>query len=106
MNDPLIATQDLSDTTPCAVPEPIAALRLATIDADGSTTLVSLAHQFVLADAKKLEAPRNTPHLDMTGDLERQITEAAGGQYDGSWPGWDAVFAFIESHPEVLSPGD
>jgi hypothetical protein len=106
MNDPLIPTQELSDTTSLAVPEPIVALRLATIDADGSTTLVSLAHQFVLADAKKLSVPRNTPHLDMTGELERQIIEAAGEQYDGSWPGWDAVFAYIERHPEVLSPCD
>lgn len=106
MNDPLIATQDLRDTTPLAVPEPIAAVRLATIDADGSTTLVSLAHQFVLADAKKLSVPGNTPQLNMTEDLERQITEAAGEQYDGSWPGWDAVFAFIERHPEVLSTYD
>ena len=106
MNDPHIATQDLSDTTPFSVPEPIAALRLATIDADGSTTLVSLTHQFVLADAKKLVVPRNTPHLDMTRDLERQITEATGEHYDGSWPDWDAVFAFIERHPEVLSSGN
>jgi hypothetical protein len=106
MNDPLTTTRELSDTTPLAVPVPIAALRLATIDADGSTTLVSLAHQFVLADAKRLTVPGNTPHLDMTKDLERQITEAAGEQYDGSWPGWDAVFAYIELHPEILNPSE
>jgi hypothetical protein len=106
MNDQLIATQDPGDATPFAVPEPITALRLATIDADGSTTLVSVAHRFVLADAQKLSVPSDTPHLDMAADLERQITEAIGARYDGSWPGWDAVFTYIDSHPDVLSPGE
>jgi hypothetical protein len=84
-------------------PEAIVALRLATIYADESTTLVSLAHRFVLADAENLSVPAGTPHLDMTEALERQITEAAGGT-NGNWPGWDAVFAYIDSHVESWMP--
>ena len=87
------------------IPEAITALRLITVSCDGSTSLVSLTHRNVLVDGR-FTTDSDVPHLDMTSDLENQIVTELGQQYDGSWPGWDAIYAYIECHPEVLNVRD
>jgi hypothetical protein len=85
------------------IPDAIKALRLITIYGDESTNLVSLAHRCILASDGMFTVDTSMPHLEITTELEAQIATEDGQQYDDAWPGWDAVFNFIERHPEVLT---
>lgn len=84
----------------------VQALRLVTVYSDGSTSLVSLAHRVVVADFDGEQPQAGIPHLDFHHQLEQQ----AGREYwrdrwagDGEgFPGWPAVYDFIERHPRSL----
>lgn len=93
------------DRAAADVPE-VQALRLVTVYCDGSTSLVSLAHRVVVADFDGEHPQAGIPHLDFHHLREQQ----AGREYwQGQWagedegfPGWLAVFDFIDRHPNTL----
>jgi hypothetical protein len=72
---------------------------------DGSTSLVSLAHR-VVADFDGEHPQTGIPHLDFHHLREQQ----AGQEYwrdewagdDEGFPGWLAVFDFIDRHPNTF----
>jgi len=84
----------------------VLALRLVTLHCDGSTSLVSLAHRVVVADFDGKHPQAGIPHLDFHHQREQQ----AGREYwpgewtgeDAGFPGWPAVYDFIERHPHAL----
>lgn len=93
----------MNNKTVKTVPE-LAALRLVTIYGDGTTTLVSLTHQVVIADFDGDEPMDNIPHI-RAGEFEVK----AGKAYYGNgfndqwgWPGWPAIFKWLERHPSLL----
>ncbi|MBY0460681.1 MAG: hypothetical protein K2V38_25465 [Gemmataceae bacterium] len=87
------------------VPE-VQALRLVTVYCDGSTSMVSIAHRVVVADFDGEHPQVGIPHLDFDHRHEQQ----AGQEYwrdewageDEGFPGWAAVFDYIERHPNAL----
>jgi hypothetical protein len=94
-------TYDL-DNSVDQTPE-IVALRLATIYGDGSTTLVSLTHRVIICDFEGDCTHIGIPHLYLDGKIERLASEAYWGEkYDGDFPGWPAIFAYIERWPQLL----
>jgi hypothetical protein len=94
------------DQSAAGIPE-LQALRLVTIYGDESTTLVSLAHKVIIADFDGRQPQYGIPHLDLDQSLEREMGQAYWaedwkGDEEG-FPGWPAVFAYIQAHPEVLA---
>ncbi len=93
------------DRTAADVPA-VQALRLATVYCDGSTSLVSLAHRVVVADFDGEQPQPGIPHLDF-----HHRREQAGKEYwrdewagdDEGFPGWLAVYDYIERHPRTLN---
>lgn len=92
-------------------PDAVTALRLVTVYCDGSTTLLSRTHRYVVGDFDGHHAQKFIPHVDMDDQMERAChTPALLAEYDArhkdggspGFPGWDAVFDYLEKHPEVL----
>lgn len=81
-------------------------LQLVAVVCDGSTSLVSRKHRIILADAEKLAYDATAiPTVTLDENFEKAITqEVLHGEYEGSFPGWDALFTFLDQHPELLTP--
>jgi hypothetical protein len=97
------------DTRPAhSIPE-IQALKLCTVYCDGSTTLVSLALNTLLYDNGEGESPlNNTPHVYLITDDENKASDEWYGTEDGKaddngFPGWPAIFHYLNNHPERLT---
>jgi hypothetical protein len=85
------------------IPDALKSLRLATVEMTGEgVSLVSLAYRCALADANSgLTSFDDVPDLVMTEEIEQHIKEELGLTHEG-WPGWDALFAYLDRHPELL----
>ena len=90
------------------VPE-IKALNLVTIYCDEGTTLVSLAHNVLIAAWDGEEKQMGIPHLYLTDELEQAI----GSDYFADWdaneegfPGWPAVLAYVKTRPSLFDKGN
>ena len=97
------------ENTASDVPQ-IKALRLVTIYGDESTSLVSLAHRVIIADFDGEEPQQGIPHLHLTQEIEQE----AGIQYWGEdfkgeeegFPGWPAIFEYLDARPSLLENED
>jgi len=119
VHDPRVEIGNFDEYEPelADVPE-LVALRLATVYCDGSTSLVSLAHRYVLmadnddAGGEYANLLDMVPHVRLTGEMEKAASDEyfndppAGdddNDYEDGFPGWPAVCAYLDNHPEVFN---
>ncbi len=90
----LVDEEDLKVT-----PELIEALGLVVITSDGSSDLVSLTHECVLAEVTDWACLIEEFEL---GPYEANLwKEIRGQEKQEDWPGWPAIFAFLKKHPDL-----
>jgi hypothetical protein len=77
------------------VPE-LWALRLVEVVCEGECRLVSLTHRRSLASGVELYANGDIPVVHVRPEDERAAAALAGEGYRGSFPGWDALLAWLD----------
>lgn len=95
----------MPDKTVRDIPE-IVNLRLVTVYSDETTSLVSLNHRVEIANFDGEEPQDGIPHLYITDEIEAAAARLNAGPdfvYNDDFPGWDAVYDYIDRHPEILS---
>ena len=109
LHDRRVAIDDYVEWEPADVndlPE-LAALRLVTVTSDGTTELVSLALGVLLAafEDGDVRVPIGVPNVTLTAGLERLAAAeyfATESDEEDGFPGWPAVIAYLNNHPELL----